>query len=44
MMLGLDAPPLPEGDTVPDVMRPVGEPAQESGYQKAADVAASRSA
>jgi DNA-binding NarL/FixJ family response regulator len=36
MMLGLDARTV-EGDTVPDVMRPVGKPAQESGYQKAAD-------
>jgi DNA-binding NarL/FixJ family response regulator len=36
MMLGLDA-RTTEGDTVPDVMRPVGKPAQESGYQKAAD-------
>jgi DNA-binding NarL/FixJ family response regulator len=34
MMLGLDAPP-PEGDTVPDVMRPVGSASSQSGYQKA---------
>jgi DNA-binding NarL/FixJ family response regulator len=34
MMLGLDQPPL-EGDTVPDVMRPVSAPAAQSGYQKA---------
>ena len=34
MMLGLEASPV-EGDTVPDVMRPVGTPAQDSGYQKA---------
>jgi DNA-binding NarL/FixJ family response regulator len=34
MMLGLDAPP-PEGDTVPDVMRPVGVQAGQASYQKA---------
>jgi DNA-binding NarL/FixJ family response regulator len=34
MMLGLDAPP-PEGDTVPDVMRPVRSASNQSGYQKA---------
>jgi DNA-binding NarL/FixJ family response regulator len=36
MMLGLDT-NRAEGDTVPDVMRPVGNPAQDSGYQKAPD-------
>jgi DNA-binding NarL/FixJ family response regulator len=36
MMLGLDARPV-EADTVPDVMRPVGQPAQDAGYQKAPD-------
>jgi DNA-binding NarL/FixJ family response regulator len=33
MMLGLDAPP-PEGDTVPDVMRPVGTQASQATHQK----------
>ncbi|MGL6109445.1 MAG: response regulator [Rubrivivax sp.] len=36
MMLGLDAPP-PEGDTVPDVMRPAVSAAREAPYQKAPD-------
>ena len=36
MMLGLDARPV-EADTVPVVMRPVGQPAQDAGYQKAPD-------
>jgi DNA-binding NarL/FixJ family response regulator len=33
MMLGLDAPPV-DGDTVPDVMRPVAAPSSQSPYQK----------
>jgi DNA-binding NarL/FixJ family response regulator len=35
MMLGLDTPPV-EGDTVPDVMRPVAAASTQAGYQKAA--------
>jgi DNA-binding NarL/FixJ family response regulator len=35
MMLGLDAGSTHEGDTVPDVMRPVGVQADQSTYQKA---------
>ena len=34
MMLGLDAAPV-DGDTVPDVMRPVGATSSQSPYQKA---------
>ena len=34
MMLGLDAAPV-DGDTVPDVMRPVGTASSQSPYQKA---------
>ncbi|MBX3643809.1 MAG: response regulator transcription factor [Rubrivivax sp.] len=34
MMLGLDAPPV-EGDTVPDVMRPLGAASSQPSYQKA---------
>jgi DNA-binding NarL/FixJ family response regulator len=34
MMLGLDPAPV-EGDTVPDVMRPVGAPSSQSPYQRA---------
>jgi DNA-binding NarL/FixJ family response regulator len=34
MMLGLESPPV-EGDTVPDVMRPVGTPSSQSPYQRA---------
>ena len=33
MMLGLDAPPV-DGDTVPDVMRPVGTASSQSPYQR----------
>jgi DNA-binding NarL/FixJ family response regulator len=33
MMLGLEAAPV-EGDTVPDVMRPVGAPSSQSPYQR----------
>lgn len=39
MMLGLEV-PTTDGDTVPDVMRPVGAPARDSGYQKAPDTLA----
>lgn len=35
MMLGLQAGSTHEGDTVPDVMRPVGVQASQGGYQKA---------
>jgi DNA-binding NarL/FixJ family response regulator len=34
-MLGLDGPPLPEGDTVPAVMRPVAEHARAEPHQQA---------
>lgn len=34
MMLGLEAAPV-DGDTVPDVMRPVGTPSSQSPYQRA---------
>jgi len=34
MMLGLDAPPT-EGDTVPDVMRPVDGASRQADYQRA---------
>ncbi len=34
MMLGLEAGSTHDGDTVPDVMRPVGMQASQSGYQK----------
>jgi DNA-binding NarL/FixJ family response regulator len=34
-MLGLDGPPLPEGDTVPAVMRPVADHARAEPHQQA---------